>query len=133
MFNSMLQGSIILVVLLTASACTTNKTIEVDAESNGSRVEMQTGDTLVITLEGNITTGYQWELLPNNDNILQLQGEPEYVQKSAGKLMGAGGVYHFTFKAAKAGNTSVALKYYRSFEPADVAPIEIFGVVVVVK
>ncbi|MBA4421112.1 MAG: hypothetical protein C0391_08180 [Anaerolinea sp.] len=132
MLKFVLQGLIILAVLMTTSACATNKTIEVSAESNGSRVEMQTGDTLVITLEGNITTGYQWELLPNNEGVMQLQGDPEYVQKSAGNLKGAGGVCHFTLKAMQPGSTRVELKYYRSFEP-DMAPLETFSLDVVVK
>ena len=132
MLKLILQGLILLAVLMTTSACTTNKTIEVDGESNGSRVEMKAGDTLIITLEGNITTGYQWELLPNTEGIIQLQGDPEYVQKSAGKLMGAGGVYYFTLKAMQPGSTRIELKYYRSFEP-DVAPLEIFSLDVGVK
>jgi len=107
------------------SACSPIRTVRVDAGANGSRISLHPGDRLVITLEGNITTGYQWVILPNMDGVLELQGEPEYAA-STKNLMGAGGVYHFTFKAIKAGTTQLNLKYYRSFEPADVPPIETF-------
>ena len=114
------------------AGCSTGKTREVAKADNGSSIELRVGDTLMITLEGNITTGYQWALLPNPDGVLELQGEPEYVADGK-KLMGAGGVYHFTFKAIKTGSTRLDLKYYRAFEPADVAPVETFTINVNVK
>jgi inhibitor of cysteine peptidase len=104
--------------------------MEVNETQNGGNVELQQGNLLVITLEGNPTTGYQWEMLPNTDGAVELQGEPEY--KSGGNLAGSGGIYKFTIKAIKTGSTRVELKYYRSFE-VGVPPIKTFSIGVEVK
>jgi predicted secreted protein len=115
-----------------AAGCSAGKTREVTKTENGSTIELMAGDTLIVSLEGNITTGYQWTMLPNLDGVMELQGEPEYAASKT-KLKGAGGVYHFTFKAVKTGSTQISMKYYRSFEPDNVPPIETFNIVVVVK
>ena len=107
-----------------------NHTIKVNETQNGTTVELAHGDELVITLEGNPTTGYQWEMLPNSEGVVELQGDPEY--KSGGKLAGSGGQYKFAFKAIKAGATTVNLKYYRSFE-ADVPPIQTYTINITVR
>ena len=120
-----------ILLILTLFGCNTmNQTIEVNETQNGSRLELAQGDELVITLEGNPTTGYQWEMLPNSDGVVELQGDPEY--KSGGNLAGSGGEYKFIFKAIKAGATTVDLKYYRSFE-ADVLPIQTYTIDITVK
>ncbi len=67
---------ILLFILL--SGCVGKSTVNVNESQNGSSVDLQTGDMLVITLDGNPTTGYQWEMLPNTDGIIELQGDPEY-------------------------------------------------------
>jgi inhibitor of cysteine peptidase len=112
------------------SSCTAPKSIEVNETNNGGEVELAVDQTLVVTLEGNPTTGYQWEMLPNADGVLELQGVPEY--KSDSKLAGSGGQYSFILKALKTGNTNVELKYYRSFE-ADIPPIQTYLLNVIVK
>lgn len=119
-----------LIALMLLSGCNGKKAMEVNEAQNGGSIELQSGDTLMIKLDGNPTTGYQWEMLPNADGVVELQGEPAY--KSTSNLIGSGGVYKFTLKAVKAGSTRVDLKYYRSFE-ADVPPIQTFSVDVVVK
>ena len=95
--SNILWPVLILLVLLTG--CTGKKAMEVNEAQNGGSIELQSGDTLVIKLEGNPTTGYQWEMLPNADGIVELQGEPAY--KSTGSLVGSGGMYKFTLKAVK--------------------------------
>jgi inhibitor of cysteine peptidase len=112
------------------SGCAGKSTMNVNESQNGTSVDLKTGDMLVITLEGNPTTGYQWEMLPNTDGIVELQGDPEY--KSGGNQVGSGGKYSFNVKAVKAGTTRVDLKYYRSFE-ADVPPIQTFSIDITVK
>jgi inhibitor of cysteine peptidase len=112
------------------SGCAGKSTVNVNESQNGTSVDLQTGDMLVITLEGNPTTGYQWEMLPNTDGIVELQGDTDY--KSGGNLVGSGGKYSFNVKAVKAGTTRVDLKYYRFFE-ADVPPVKTFSLEVTVK
>jgi inhibitor of cysteine peptidase len=112
-------------LMLTVAACSASRTVQATDADNGSTVELHPGDTLVITLEGNPTTGYQWELIPSQDGVMPLQDEPEYVAGNT-KLVGSGGVYHFTFRAENYGSTRIDLKYYRSFEPADTPPISTY-------
>jgi|WetSurMetagenome_2_1015567.scaffolds.fasta_scaffold18843_6 inhibitor of cysteine peptidase len=112
------------------SGCTGKSTVNLNESQNGTSVDLLTGDVLVITLDGNPTTGYQWRMLPNTDGIIELQGDPEY--KSGGNLVGSGGKYSFNVKAVKAGTTTVDLKYYRSFE-AGVPPIQTFSIDITVK
>jgi inhibitor of cysteine peptidase len=104
--------------------------IEINEAQNDSSIELSVGDELVITLDGNPTTGYQWEMEPINNNVVELQNLPEY--KSGNSLVGSGGQYKFTLKAVKTGSSTVALKYYRSFE-ADVPPIQTYSIDIMVK
>jgi inhibitor of cysteine peptidase len=119
---------ILLFILL--SGCTGKSTVNVNESQNGTSIDLQTGDMLVITLDGNPTTGYQWEMQPNTDGIVELQGDPEY--NSGGNQVGSGGKYSFNVEAVKAGTTRVDLKYYRSFE-AGVPPIQTFSIDITVK
>jgi len=121
-------ASIILIILLTG--CAVNQTVNVNETQNGSSVDLHKGDMLVITLDGNPTTGYQWEMLPNTDGFVEVQGEPDY--KSGGNLVGSSGQYSFSIKAVSEGSTRVDLKYYRSFE-TDIPPIQTFSVEISVK
>lgn len=123
---------IIFFMLFGASACTSSRSWQLSEADNGSALEMNTGETLVITLAGNPTTGYQWELVPSQDSVLQMAGEAEYMPGKT-KLVGAGGIYRFTFTAHQPGSTRLNLKYYRSFEPADTPPVSTFSITVTVK
>ncbi len=122
---------VFIIPALTLQGCNTmNEKIEINEAQNDSSIELSVGDELVIALEGNPTTGYQWEMLPINNNVVELQNQPEY--KSGGSLVGSGGQYKFTLKAVKTGSATVALKNYRSFE-ADVPPIQTFSIDITVK
>lgn len=130
MSRKLIIFGLILVAMIFLPACTAERSIEVDGSNNGSSIEMAVGETLIIKLEGNPTTGYQWEMLPNDGGLVELQGEPEY--KSDSNLVGSGGLYRFTLKAIKPGTTAVELKYYRSFEP-EVAPIQTYQINIVLR
>ena len=59
-----------LTVLILAIGCSTSKEVKVVASVSGSTVELRKGQTLVFTLESNPTTGYQWEVIKNDESIL---------------------------------------------------------------
>lgn len=119
--------------VLMLTACN-GKTIKLSADDNGSTLSMNQGESLVLSIEGNPTTGYNWEVDSVDANILQSAGEPEYAQDSNldPKMTGVGGTYTFKFTAVSAGTTSLKLKYWRSFEP-DTLPVETFEVIVNVE
>lgn len=98
-----------------------------DAKQN-PEIEVAEGSEFTITMAGNPTTGYIW-VLRNPDEVegfLQatnldenLSGEYEAPDPSSG-LVGAGGIYKFTFNALKSDEEAKDLKfdYVRPWEPA---------------
>ncbi|PKO01707.1 MAG: hypothetical protein CVU43_11625 [Chloroflexi bacterium HGW-Chloroflexi-5] len=118
----------LLVAALMLTACN-GKTIKLSADDNNSTISMKSGETLYVSIDGNPTTGYIWEVDSVDQNILQLVGEAEYVSDSNlnPKKTGVGGTYKFKFTAVSAGTTTLVLKYWRTFEPEN-PPIETFTV-----
>ena len=129
----MRRPCLILVVLLTSALILTAcnpKTIKINSDDNGTTVEIKKGETLLLSISGNPTTGYNWEVESVDQNVLQSAGEPDY--KSDSMLIGSGGTYKFKFTAVNVGVTPLKLKYWRSFEPEN-PPVETFEVKIVVK
>lgn len=118
----------VLIVLIFAAGCAKN--MEVDEEMNGGSVVLEQGQTLVLKLASNPTTGYDWEIVDLNGAILEQVGEVDYKSDSA--LIGSGGVNTYTFRAAGSGNTQLTLVYHRSWEK-DIPPIETYELDVTVK
>jgi inhibitor of cysteine peptidase len=84
---------------------------------------MVQGQSLVVELRGNPTTGFAWELkdLPE---CLTLKGEPAYVQDpSDERKLGVGGRYLYTFVAEKKGSGTLQFIYRRPWEK-DKPPLE---------
>jgi len=84
---------------------------EVDA---GRTVDLRAGDRLSISLGGNPTTGYSWELAAVDKQVLAPLGKPGYAASS--EAVGAGGVFAFEFEAVAAGQTALRLVYRRPWE-----------------
>jgi inhibitor of cysteine peptidase len=134
---------IALVVVMVATGCSTSvnglsgadvvqadaKGIVLEGKDNGGKVEVQTGQILVISLASNPTTGYRWEPVEINEAILQPLGEAEFQPQS--DLLGAPGVETLRFEAKGAGTTSLKLGYHRPWEE-DVELLETFEVEVTV-
>ena len=118
----------VLLVLIFAAGCAKN--VEVNQEMNGGSVVLEQGQTLVLKLASNPTTGYDWEIVDLNGAILEQVGEVEH--KSDSGLIGSGGVNTYTFKAAGSGNVKLSLVYHRSWEK-DIPPIETYELDVTVK
>lgn len=104
--------------------------VKIDESMNGQDAKAAVGDTLVVTLPGNPTTGFTWEAVDLDTAILASAGEAEF--KADSEALGASGMVTLKFKAAGAGATTLKLIYHRTFEP-DVAPEKTFEVNVTVK
>src|SRR4030042_6201332 len=98
--------SIALVVL--ASLCFANEARQVKP------MTVRSGDSFTITLRANMSTGYQWQVTTLDETMLQLVNS-EYIPYTT-KRLGADGKQLWTFKALKAGETSIAFKYVRPAE-----------------
>jgi predicted secreted protein len=104
--------------------------ISVDASYSGKQVELSVGQSLVVTLESNATTGYSWALVQNSDDSVLSETENEYVAPQT-TLIGAGGQEEWTFKALKKGTSTISMGYSRPWE--NTPPVETFDLTVVVK
>ena len=82
-------------------------------------VTLKVGQTLIVALPSNPSTGYRWFVTVAPDpKVLAQQGEPTYqAAPSATPMPGSGGTETTTFTATAAGATKVVLSYRRSFEP----------------
>ncbi len=104
--------------------------IKIGAQDAGKTITMKTGDTLIVTLDGNITTGYNWIPAAQNPVLLNQLGDATVTPDS--DLIGAPGKIVLQFKAVAQGQTVLHLDYKRSWETG-VAPEKTFEVTVVVK
>jgi len=127
-----LFGLAFILILLTACA-ETPTVIDLDAANNGASLETTTGQTINITLDSNITTGYKWNLVTEPDaKVLKLLSS-QYVEPGASNppVVGAGGKEIWKFQTTGRGTASLKLAYFRPFDPGQVA--KEFSVTFIVK
>jgi len=84
---------------------------------------MARGEVLIVSLEGNPTTGYIWEINTINERFIRPIGKAEF--RSDSRLCGAPGINTFRFKAIRAGRTILRLVYHRPWERG-VKPFETY-------
>ena len=99
-------------------------------EDEGRKLSMHPGQSFLVVLDGNPTTGYTWELKSLNESVVKLEGMPEY--SSGGSQAGAGGSYVFRFRTVAAGETDLVLVYHRPWEEG-VEPLETFRLTIEVN
>ena len=96
---------------------------------NGRSIELKVGDELEVTLPGNPTTGFQWDVDSVDSVILRQIGEPEF--KPSNNAVGSGGNFTLRFEAVGTGQTELKMIHHRSFEE-NVPPIQTFEVTITV-
>jgi inhibitor of cysteine peptidase len=109
--------------------------IAVDYAQSGKQIEAAPGDIIKITLDSNITTGYQWQLLSNSDEQAVSLLDHQYVEPTASggePIVGAGGSEEWTFEAAAAGSSELHLEYSQPWEGGMKAE-QTFDLTIVVK
>ena len=104
--------------------------VELSSEDAGRTVTVHPADQLEVVLDGNPTTGYQWEISSVDSAILKPIGEVEFRPDS--NALGAGGKVALHFEALAPGTTILKLIYHRSFGQ-DVPPLRTFEVEIEVK
>jgi inhibitor of cysteine peptidase len=122
----------LLATLLVATACSPQQQeVQATADDAGREMELKKGQTLVVTLEGNPTTGYSWEVVePLYGQVLRQMGEPEF--KAESEALGAGGEQTLRFEAVNTGKMTLKLVYHRPWEKG-VDPLETYSIQVVVR
>src|SRR5262249_45985894 len=89
-------------------------TIMLMRADNGKTIEICVDDTLVIRLDENPTTGYQWAMEEPNEEVVALQSADYLRSRSAG--VGGGGQRVWTLTAKKTGVVILRLKLWRAWE-----------------
>ena len=95
--------------------------VELGADDSGKIVELVEGESLVVRLESNPSTGYEWEAIVDGETVLTL-AERAFADDGS-DLAGAPGTETFRFDAVSEGQATVTLNYRRPWE-TDVEPIE---------
>lgn len=101
-----------------------------DAE-NGRAITLSRGDTLILLLASNRSTGYAWKVVRDDPAYLKPLGAPAY-KRPPGSPVGGGGYQLFRFIAEKPGTASLTLKYSRPWEQ-DVPPAKTYQLTVNVE
>jgi inhibitor of cysteine peptidase len=131
--RTILIAGLVLIALVAAGAAFAMSTDEPSeatvytADDDGTSIVLEPGESFSVVLPGNATTGYSWQVEGIGAAILSAS-EPVYVSDS--ELVGAGGVYTFTFTAAAAGETELRLVYHRPWE--QVEPLQTFTMAVTI-
>ena len=105
-------------------------TVMVTEEQDGTQINLGKGDFLLVALESNPSTGYQWEVRNNDEAVLRQLGESLF--RPSSNVPGAGGTETFRFEAIDEGASVLRLVYRRSFEENE-EPIDTFTLRVVVE
>jgi len=92
--------------------------VAVDGSFADKEIKLQVGDTLEVALESNPTTGFQWVLVENSDEIASQQVGHVYVPygNTDPPLPGVGGKELWTFKALQKGETTITMEYSQLWE-----------------
>ncbi len=124
--------SVLLVLALAACSQTASaaSTTSIGAADAGKTISLHKGDSLTVTLDGNVTTGYTWLVKPMDPAILKQVGDSKYTPENT--KIGAPGKVSLTFQAVQTGQSELVLNYTRSFEK-NTAPLNTFEVTIVVK
>jgi inhibitor of cysteine peptidase len=117
-----------------AVGCSASREVKLDADDNGSYVELDQGQILVVTLESNPSTGYRWEVVEPEQPTLKQIGEAEFRPSDQRKPPppGTGGTETLRFEPQRSAETTLELVYHRPWE-SDEKPVQTFSVQVKVR
>jgi inhibitor of cysteine peptidase len=104
--------------------------VRVDDEDAGSIVQLAESDMLVVELDGNPSTGYNWFVRSIDETVLKQDGDAEFAAER--DVPGSPGIVTLRFNAVGEGTTTLDLAYYRDFEP-NVPPARTYQIVVEVR
>lgn len=120
MVRSRLAVAVVVLVLVGLAACggDDSGTSATKVYSAGDSISVEQGDTFVVALEANPTTGYTWTA-DDNPDVTFVKSR----QVTSSTMPGAPGMQQLTFEATATGSSTLVLSYARSFE-AGVPPVQ---------
>ncbi len=105
------------------TGCQNKQSTSLIVADNTGNIYAKTGDSFVIKLESNATTGYSWQLAEFKSGIVKKVSNIYVPSKTEGRLAGSGGIEEWTFKAIAKGKVIITFEYVRPWEK-DVPPIK---------
>lgn len=99
---------------------------------SGKTVSLHVNQELIVDLESNQTTGFQWQVAAISDQAVLGEVSNLYTAPGAGAPVGAGGIERWTFKGLKKGTTRLSMEYSRPWEGGEKAA-ETFTLTIVVE
>lgn len=118
---TIVAAALIVAIALPAGAAVVSRTVTVGSAANGKSLELKKGDTLVVRLAANPTTGYDWAIV-SKPKALELVKSTFLVPHS--NAVGQGGTDVFRF-SVRSGQGRLELAYRRSWEKG-IAPAHTF-------
>lgn len=103
--------------------------IKLDSNDIGHLIELVEGQDVVVSLEGNPSTGFQWEVIALDEQVLANQSQ---AFETRSDLEGDPGLVVLRFRAVGTGETDLELAYRRPWEQ-DVEPLATYSLQVVVR
>ena len=116
---------------MTSLAVLAQNTVTVTEGDGNTQVTLNPGDTLVVQLNANPSTGYSWQVVQNNPYLLPQIGRGRFQGSDSG-MMGAPGKMVFRFRAANAGGEALRMVYSRPFGSGGIPPADTFQLLVVI-
>jgi predicted secreted protein len=106
-----------------------------DETADGSSQTVAIDDLMAIVLVSNPSTGFSWFAKSSNPEVIDQEGDPEYIQpasNSSEPVVGAPGTEVLYFKPTSTGSATLTLEYKRGWEN-NVTPAKIITINVYVK
>lgn len=101
---------IVLIAILTGCAST--------------KAEENIEPSLVITLEGNPTTGFMWDYTTEGDGEIELVNESSEIQNEG--LLGSPSTFNYSFRGVKEGNVTLIFEYARPWKGGEKLYTEVY-------
>lgn len=117
--------------LLAACASQSRQNLTVEKQSE-CPVQLKTGQSLILILPSNPTTGYRWAIQDSAGGVLHRLSPEVYSNPEDSGLVGSAGQSTWRFQATTAGSGRLRLTYQQPWAP-EVAPVETFDCLIAVN
>jgi predicted secreted protein len=91
------------------------------APDDGCTIFVRAGSEIQVSLSGNATTGYMWEVVEIDEAVLHEIDEYYTLDETDPEVTGSGGTSTFVFETLAEGESTLGLVYIRSWAPDDPA------------
>jgi len=133
MKTKLILTCVVAIILLSSGACSSvPEQVSVDASYTGKEVEIAVHGSLIVTLDSNPSTGFQWSQQAQiSDQTVLGQTDHEFMPAESAAI-GAAGKEVWTFKALKKGKSTISMEYRQPWEQSGPAA-KTFTLTVAVK